>query len=187
MKRLSSCSRVPIILFLFAGLFLSCNNTKNEGSREKEGAQEKGVKTTRQLKGKVVGISDGDTFRLLTEGNKTERIRLYGIDAPERGQEYGTQSKNALSDLIFGKEVQVQQKQRDRYGRVVGIAFVDDVNVNETLLKRGSVWHYTQFDKSKQWAMLQKQAQAAGAGLWQMPDPTPPWEWRKTAREKKEN
>jgi micrococcal nuclease len=130
----------------------------------------------------VVGISDGDTFKLLVEGNQTARVRLYGVDAPEKGQDYGTQAKQQLSELIFSKRVEVEQKDMDRYGRVVGVVFVEGRNVNEEMLRTGYVWHYTDYDRSEEWAQLQREAQRRKIGLWSHPGPTPPWQWRKAKR-----
>ncbi|HZH38246.1 MAG TPA: thermonuclease family protein [Flavisolibacter sp.] len=129
--------------------------------------------------GKVIGISDGDTFRLLTDSNETVRVRLHGIDAPEKGQDYSTQSQQKLSELIFSKQVVVEQKNKDRYGRVVGIAFVDRINVNEEMLRSGLAWQYREYDKTEKWASIQTEAQQNKRGLWSMSSPTPPWEWRK--------
>lgn len=169
------------LFILFALVLPSCNNDKSsKGTPEMAVAQNNG----KIFYGKVIGISDGDTFRFLTEKNETVRVRLYGIDAPEKGQDYSTQSQQKLSSLIFSKQVRVEQKNKDRYGRVVGIAFVAGLNVNEEMLRSGMVWHYRQYDKNEEWARLQNEAQRKKAGLWSMPSPTPPWEWRKEKREK---
>lgn len=137
---------------------------------------------TGKLSGKVVGIADGDTFTLLLPGNTTKKIRLYGVDAPERKQPFGTVSRQRLSELIFSKQVSVVEKDVDRYGRIVGEAFVDGRSVNEEMLRSGLVWHYTDYDKNPEWAQLQKEARRARVGLWQDKNPTPPWQWRKEQR-----
>lgn len=136
--------------------------------------------------GKVVSISDGDTFRLLTEEKETIRVRLHGIDAPEKGQDFSTQSKTALSDLIFGKEVKLEQKDKDRYGRIVAVVYSNGLNVNEEMLRRGLVWHYKEYDKSQAWAQLEQKARKNKTGLWSQPAPTPPWEFRREKRMEKE-
>jgi micrococcal nuclease len=78
------------------------------------------VHATDILEGRVVAIADGDTFTLLTSDKQQIKIRLAEIDAPESGQPYGNKSKQALSGLIFGKDVRVAVQTTDRYGRTVG-------------------------------------------------------------------
>ena len=90
-----------------------------------------------QLTGKVVSISDGDTFTLLTTEQHQIKIRLYGIDRPEKGQPFGNAAKKYLSLLISSKEVQVIDKGLDRYGRTIGMTIVSGTNVNELRLKQG--------------------------------------------------
>ena len=176
----------PIHLFASAivFLFLACNTPEPENTTISEKVVERPAKSDRKLiTGKVVGISDGDTFKLLESGNKTTRVRLYGVDAPEKGQEYVTQAKEKLSELIFSKAVEVVEKDTDRYGRIVGIVYADGKNINEEMLRSGYVWHYTQYDKNEAWAQLMKGAQKRKAGLWNKANPTPPWLWRKQKRE----
>lgn len=173
-------------LFILLLLTASCFNTATEPEKPAEQVPIKTSGNKRTLTGKVIGISDGDTFRLLAEGNENVKVRLYGIDAPEKGQDYGTQSQQKLSSLIFSKPVRVEQKNKDRYGRVVGVAFADGLNVNEEMLRSGFAWHYRHYDKNKEWATLQQEAQQKKAGLWQQPLPTPPWEWRKEKRTEKQ-
>ena len=178
--------RFFFLLLIQLAAICSCTDG-SEGSRQRH--NNKAIKEARNsgrlLTGKAVGITDGDTFRLLMRGNKTVRIRLHGIDAPERGQDYGTQAKQMLSDLIFSKEVEVINKDQDRYGRVVGIVYADGLNVNEELLSEGLVWHYTEYDKNEIWAALQKEARNSKRGLWTKRQPTPPWQWRKEKRSSK--
>lgn len=132
--------------------------------------------------GKVVGVTDGDTLTVLKDGQEQVKIRLYGIDAPEGGQDFGAKAKQALSALTFGKVVDVQTMDQDRYGRTVGRVFADGQDVNEALVKSGMAWVYHQYCKEvltcQSWAGLEQDARAARGGLWADPDPTPPWEWR---------
>jgi micrococcal nuclease len=87
--------------------------------------------------GKVVGVSDGDTLIVLTPEKQPIKVRLTEIDAPEKSQAYGQRSKQSLSDLVFGKQVRVEQQDRDRYGRVVGKVYVGSLDVNAEQVKRG--------------------------------------------------
>jgi endonuclease YncB( thermonuclease family) len=132
---------------------------------------------TTTLQGEVVSISDGDTFTLLTADKQQIKIRLHGIDAPEYDQPFSKVSRQFLADKVFRNRVSVQQRDVDRYGRVVGIVTVDGVNVNEALLKAGLVWHYKRYDNPV-WAQLEAEARQNKAGLWADKNPIPPWEWR---------
>ncbi|HPI00307.1 MAG TPA: thermonuclease family protein [Chitinophagaceae bacterium] len=140
-----------------------------------------------QLKGKVVGITDGDTFKLLTADNKQIKVRLYGIDCPEKKQDFGQVAKQFLSDQIFGKQVEVENKNIDRYGRTIGMVFTDNhINVNEALLKVGLAWHYSDYDKNHPaWGSLEKQAREKKIGLWSQPNPIAPWNYRRQKRKSK--
>ena len=131
-----------------------------------------------QIKGKVIKITDGDTFVLLTDSKEQIKIRLHGIDAPEKKQDYGTVSKNYLSNLVFKKDITIEFKNRDRYGRSIGIAFVEGVNVNEKMLAEGMAWHFKKYDTNSQWSALEIKAKKEKKGLWSQSNPVAPWEWR---------
>lgn len=87
--------------------------------------------------GKVVGVADGDTVTVLSKNNEQIRVRLYGIDAPESAQAFGARAKQALARMVFGKVVRVEEKDRDRYGRVVARLYVGSVDVNAELVRQG--------------------------------------------------
>ncbi|HCZ36919.1 MAG TPA: hypothetical protein DHV26_13440 [Cytophagales bacterium] len=132
-----------------------------------------------QLTGKVIAVADGDTFTLLQDNTQT-RIRLHGIDCPEKGQDFSTVAKEFLSRLVFSKSVTVDVKDTDRYGRTIGIVHVhDSIVVNEALLKAGLAWHYRYYDKNPKWAKLEKAAREAKRNIWSLPDPVAPWDFRK--------
>lgn len=132
--------------------------------------------------GKVVGVSDGDTITILDSEKKQTKIRLNEIDTPESGQPYGNKSKQELSDLIYGKTVKVITNKKDRYGRTLGRVYLDELDVNSELIKRGAAWVYRQYSKDKSLLLLESEAQSKKLGLWSLPesDRTPPWEWRKS-------
>jgi micrococcal nuclease len=134
-----------------------------------------------QLVGKVVSIADGDTFTMLVE-NSLIRIRLHGIDCPEKGQDFSNVAKEFLSNYVFGKVVTVQQMDVDRYGRTIGMVIIDGANVNEELLRAGLAWHYKQYDKNPQWAKLEDEARMSKRGLWQKANPIAPWDYRRGVR-----
>ncbi len=89
------------------------------------------------LTGKVVKVTDGDTITVLDNTNPDHRIRLQGIDAPERGQPYGNASRKHLATLVTSKEVTVKWDKRDRYGRIVGFVIVGGQDVNLVQVKTG--------------------------------------------------
>lgn len=131
-----------------------------------------------QLVGKVIAIADGDTFTMLVDKTSV-KIRLHGIDCPEKAQDFGNVAKQYLSDLIFGKTVSVVNMDTDRYGRTIGMVSIDSVNVNEALLKAGLAWHYTYYDKNPLWAIMEVTARKEQKGLWAMAEPVAPWEFRR--------
>lgn len=134
------------------------------------------------LSGKVVGIQDGDTIDLLSEGNIQTRIRLKNIDAPEKAQPFGQASKQSLSELVFGKEVLVIWKEHDRYGRIVGLIRADGIEANREQVSRGMAWVYTKYNQDDALPRVEQEAREGKRGLWVDPAPTPPWLWRKGSR-----
>jgi micrococcal nuclease len=130
--------------------------------------------------GKVVGVSDGDTITVLDSANTRHKIRLNQIDAPEKRQAFGQRSKQSLSDLVFGKNVQVDVSTRDRYGREIGQVLVNGTDANLEQVKRGLAWVYRQYAKDRAYFAAEEAARANRIGLWSQPNPTPPWEFRHT-------
>lgn len=133
---------------------------------------------------KVVGVKDGDTIELLRNG-ETITVRLYGIDTPEKSQNYGQKAKQYTSDLVFGKQVQLIPHNKDRYGRTVGtIKLMDGRSLNEELVRDGYAWHYKAYSNDKKLANLETDARRFKRGLWQEANPVAPWEYRKNKRSK---
>lgn len=136
------------------------------------------------LHGRVVGVADGDTVTVLDATHTQWKIRLMGIDAPEKKQAFGNKSKEALSALIFNKEVAVEFNKQDKYGRTVGKIIVNGVDANLEQVKAGLAWHYKQYEREQsvedrtKYAQAEEQAREAKRGLWVDQDPTPPWDWR---------
>ncbi len=130
--------------------------------------------------GPVVSVLDGDTIGVL-HNQRPERIRLNGIDCPEKGQAYGKRAKQAASQLVFGKQVTLQTHGLDKYGRTIAdVLLPDGTNVNQTLVKDGWCWWYRKYAPlDTKLEMLEAVAKAARRGLWADPHPVPPWEWRK--------
>ena len=138
-----------------------------------------------EMRGKVVGVADGDTITVLDAENAQHKIRLQGIDAPEKAQAFGTKSKEGLSEKIGEKEVVVKWKDKDRYGRMLGEIYLGDRHINLEMVQDGLAWHYKQYSKSKELAVAEDEARNAKKGLWVDKSPEPPWEFRKKEREKK--
>lgn len=126
-------------------------------------------------------MADGDTFTILVN-NEQIRIRLHGIDCPEKSQDFGNVAKQFLSEYVFGKVVTVQDMDTDRYGRTIGMVTIDGINVNEKLLQLGLAWHYIKYDKNPKWDELEEVARSQKKGLWSQQNPIPPWEYRKMKR-----
>ena len=140
------------------------------------------------LTGKVVGVADGDTITVLDSSNTQYKIRLAGIDAPEKKQAFGNVSKQSLSDLVYGKQVDVNWDKQDRYGRTVGKVFVNGTNANLVQVKRGLAWYYKKYqnelilDDRLDYLHAQEAAESSKVGLWADHEPTPPWDFRKSQR-----
>lgn len=132
------------------------------------------------ITGKVVAVADGDTITVLTAGKESVKVRLYGIDAPEAKQAFGNRAKEELSGMVFGKVVTVEVKQKDRYGRTVGLVTADGVAVNREMVRRGFAWWYRDFAKKDvDFAKAEAEAKNAKRGLWMDKAPVAPWEFRR--------
>lgn len=138
-----------------------------------------------QLHLRVVGVHDGDTITGLNDAKTQHKIRLDAIDAPELGQPFGQAAKKALSGKVFGRDVVVIVKTRDRYGRTVGHVLIDGRDVNLEMLEEGMAWHYKQYDKNVRLSQAEEDARAAKKGLWADRDAAPPWQWRKGDKQRK--
>ncbi len=138
-----------------------------------------------ELRGKVVSIADGDTITVLDPDKKQHKVRLNGIDAPEKKQAFGAKSKARLGDLVAGKDVVVEWKEKDTYGRTLGKVVQGGLDVNLQMVKEGLAWHYRKYSKSVELARAEAEAKAAKKGLWADQNPVPPWEFRKLEKKKK--
>ncbi|CAM0879700.1 unnamed protein product [Alopecurus aequalis] len=116
---------------------------------------------------------------------KKYRIRLRGIDAPENSMPYGKEAKEELVKLVQGRTLKISIYDTDRYGRLVGDVHCNGVFLQEHMLKKGLTWHYTAYDQRPELTKWESQAQASGLGLWALPNPEKPWEWRKEKRTRK--
>lgn len=142
------------------------------------------------IRGRVVGIQDGDTVTVLDAERSQHRIRLAGIDAPEKAQAFGARSKENLSALVYGREVAVEWGKRDRYGRVIGKIYVAGQDINLHQIKAGLAWHYKAYareqtpDDRDLYEAAEARAIWEQVGLWSEPTPIPPWDFRRLKRER---
>jgi endonuclease YncB( thermonuclease family) len=134
--------------------------------------------TVHHVAGKVVRIVDGDTVDLLVDRTQF-RLRLYGIDAPERGQPFATVARQQLGDAIAGAWVRASLVDRDRYGRFVARIEYNGKDASEEMVRAGLAWWYrTMAPRDRKLERLESEARKRRKGLWSQPA-TPPWEWRK--------
>ena len=137
------------------------------------------------IQGKVVSVADGDTITVLDATNTQHKIRLQGIDAPEKAQPFGQKSKQSLSQMVQSKQVTVEYQKKDKYGRTLGKVLHNGTDVCLEQIKLGMAWHYKQYasDQPKEdralYDQTEQDAKAKKAGLWIDKAPTPPWEFRR--------
>jgi endonuclease YncB( thermonuclease family) len=140
------------------------------------------------LTGRVVRVTDGDTIVVLDSSKVQHKIRLTGIDAPERSQAFGTKSKEHLSDLVAGKPVVVDYSNYDRYQRILGKVIVKGEDVNLGQVEAGLAWHYKKYQGEQTsadrilYSDAELEARRLKLGLWHDPNPIPPWEYRQAKR-----
>jgi endonuclease YncB( thermonuclease family) len=131
---------------------------------------------------KVVSISDGDTIKVFNAATGQEKIRLYGIDAPERGQPQGDAARTLLTSLVSGAVVDIESVSEDLYGNTVAIVWEQKKNVSQEMVRAGYAWVYRKYcDRPfcEYWLALEGEAKKNKVGLWQEADPVPPWMWRR--------
>lgn len=134
--------------------------------------------------GRVVHVADGDTLTVLAPGNQQVKVRLYGVDCPEKKQAFGRQALNFTIERVAGRPVAVDMLDTDQYGRTVGLVRSEDGGIlNQELLTNGLAWHYGRSCKAsfcRQWKKDELRARQARKGLWRDGAPVEPWIWRKT-------
>jgi endonuclease YncB( thermonuclease family) len=154
-----------------------------------------GQASAETLQGRVVSIADGDTITVLDSDHQQHKIRLSGIDAPEKKQPFGQKSKEHLSQLVFNKQVNVVWTKRDRYQRIIGKVMVAEpsclrpdcpktLDAGLSQISVGLAWWYRQYARDQspedrqRYELAESEAKARKAGLWSEREPVPPWEWR---------
>lgn len=135
------------------------------------------------FEGRVVGVTDGDTVKVLADGGQLHRVRMLCIDAPEKRQAWGVASKNALARLVFDKRVTVVEFGRDRYGRVLGDVEIQSISANKMQVMSGHAWTYRSYCKDPVYSAMEDDARKKRRGLWSDGvSPVPPWEFRREGR-----
>ncbi len=162
-------------LFLFT--FIVC-----ESCFGMKGQPEKNI----TISGKIIHVVDGDTYDLLTADKIKIRIRMDGIDAPERSMAFYKVSKNYLGVLCLNKTVKIVKTDTDRYGRIVAFTYLENgKELGHEMIKAGMAWHFKKYNKDSDLAKLELEARKAKRGLWIDPKPVPPWEYRKLKKQHK--
>lgn len=135
-----------------------------------------------------MAIADGDTLTVLDASNLQHKIRLAGIDAPEKKQPFGDRSKQHLAEMVFDKTVTVKWDKRDSYGRTLGKVMINGVDVNLEQIKAGMAWWYEKYRKEQSerdqylYSAHEEDARARRIGHWYDAAPVEPWVWRKKAK-----
>jgi endonuclease YncB( thermonuclease family) len=143
-----------------------------------------------QVHGRVVRVSDGDTVVVLDRDFVQHKIRLAGIDAPEKGQPFGQRARQALAECSAGKNVRVEGTKRDRYERLVGTVWVEGTDCNLRQLQLGMAWHYKKYvgeqsrSEAHAYAATERDARARLLGIWSSRSPEAPWDYRTSVRER---
>lgn len=138
--------------------------------------------------GKIIHVTDGDTVTLLDDAKEQRKIRLYGVDAPERKQPYGAKSTDLLASMVKGKNIRAVCASADRYGRDVCTLYIGEIDINAEMVRQGGAWVYRKYyGKTGAYYALEDEARKAGRGLWHTSEyqAVEPWEWRKQQRENK--
>lgn len=132
------------------------------------------------ISGRIVRVLDGDTVEVLETGNRLTRVRLAGIDAPEKSQPFGQRSRQELSSLVAQRTVTVTGEDTDRYGRLPGTVWLGETDVNAGQIRKGLAWAYRYHGKPSRadYALLEAEARQHETGLWSVPGQTEPWRWR---------
>ena len=188
---------VVITMFMLFGMF-NKNGKRVENNDKKNNAEIFKNKKTKERKVanpeifdgyQVLKVSDGDTISIQKVDNgkfvgEILKIRMYGMDAPEKSQDYGPESRQALEKLVAGKTLSIEIKNKDRYGRTVAIVYANGKNVNEEMVRTGNAWWYQEYaKKDTQFEEYQKNAMKKKLGLFSRKGYIEPWVYRKNKKE----
>lgn len=174
------------ILILLVILAANCKGLKAPDGLTKKNPDNTIAKPGNEISGTVVSIADGDSFTIVDQTDQRLVIRLQGIDAPEKDQISGKDAKRALERMISKQDIVVLVDKKDQFKRFVGIAKIGETDVGLEMIKQGYAWHFKRYQKEQSkanrdlYANAEITARSNQLGLWRDPDPTPPWEFRKS-------
>lgn len=140
------------------------------------------------ITGRIVAITDGDTLTLLDTANQQHRIRLAGIDSPEKGQDFDARAKSALAALAFGNQASAECRKRDKYQRETCLVRIDGQDIGLEQVRAGMAWWYRPYiseqtaQERADYEQAEFNAKIHRLGLWNSKNPTPPWDWRREMR-----
>ena len=136
------------------------------------------------VSGQVIKVIDGDTYDLLLKDKTIIRVRMDGIDAPERGMSYSKKATQYLGELCKNQTVRIVKNNIDRYGRTISYSYLKDGReLSREMLKAGYAWHYKEYNSDPVFAALEEEARQAKRGLWKDKNPMVPWNIRKLHRQ----
>ena len=131
----------------------------------------------------VLQVIDGDSLVVRLAGGTERTVRLYGVDAPEGRQRYGTLATAFAREHALSKRFRLEVEDIDQYGRCVSLLFSDSgESLNELMVRTGHAWVYRQYCKRAEcaaWREAERNAKTSRLGLWKDKHPVPPWKWRK--------
>lgn len=160
------------LMFLVTFLVFQCTKRKVEILEKKE----------YYLISKVV---DGDTYHIRLENNTKLKIRMEGIDAPEKGMPFYNESKQFLVKITSGKKIRFVQSSKDQYGRIIAKTYLENnKELGEEMIKNGMAWHFKKYSKDTNLARLEISAKINRFGIWGVDNPLSPWEFRRLKKRK---
>jgi len=158
--------KFSILLLITIIFIVGCGNSEDKTLYE-------------SIQGKVISVIDGDTIVVLDNKKIEHKVRLYCIDAPEKDQDFGNESKGILSSMILEKNVIVKYREKDICDRIIGMVYIESLLINLEQVKKGAAWVYREYCSDCEFYDAEKSARDSMKGLWALPDPIPPWEYRK--------
>jgi endonuclease YncB( thermonuclease family) len=172
LRRNLKLATVKLVFTILTLIFLvNCTNSNNDKLENHKGNYYS-----------ISKVIDGDTYHIKSHGEKI-KIRMEGIDAPEKGMPYYKESKEFLKRLCLGKKIKFIQSSKDHYGRIIAKTYLDDNReLGQEMIKNGMAWHFKKYSQDTLLARLETEAQNKHLGLWKDANPIAPWEFRKKAK-----
>ncbi len=179
-------TRLITAILLAAAVAGGCNREKYQGPRKPAASTPVPARATRVAASwRVCHVHDGDTLRVSNAQGRELKIRLFGIDAPEVSQAFGSRSRDFLVEMVMGQAVDLLVSGIDQDGRTVATVIADGESVCLELVRQGLAWHSTRYSSDPDLAAAESEARVARRGLWADAKPIAPWEWRKGESKRK--